>query len=154
MLTSHISGEELIGSFKSLGGEAALNKIRDLSTILEDRRRKEQLKLNTQRVESLRRVLQCSLCCLRCSMCGAQLETQGNASCQGTTADKTLNLCPGCKAEFEDYSRSLKGEQIEPLFWHNDDWLRFWSAWLSYQEALFSFRKSTQLGGFSDKVNK
>jgi hypothetical protein len=152
VLTSRLSGEELFHCY-ILEGEEALSKIRDLSSILEDRRRKEQLKLNTQRVDSLRRVLQCSLCCLRCSMCGAQMESKGNASC-GCSAAETFILCPGCKAEFEDYARSLKGEPIEPLFWHNDDWKRFWSTWVSYQEALFSFRKSTRSGGFPDEVNK
>jgi len=130
-----------------------LSKIRDLSTILEDRRRKEQLKLNTQRVDSLRRVLQCSLCCLRCTMCGAPMETQGNSACECSVMEAFI-LCPGCRAEFEDYAKAVKEEPIETLFWHNEDWKRFWSAWLAYQEALFAFRKSTRLGGFSDNVNK
>jgi hypothetical protein len=131
-----------------------LSKIHDLSGILEDRKKKEQLKLNTRRVESLRRVLQCSLCGFRCPLCGVQLEQTDTASCRCGDIQSPMNLCAGCRAEFEDYMRSLSSGKEGALFWHTDEWRRFWASWLSYQEALLAFRKSKTIKMFTETLKE
>jgi len=56
-------------------------------------------------------------------------------------------------SEFEDFlgmSREKKGSNI---FWHNQEWVKLWSAWLDYYQAMGEFRNSTQFKQLSKELD-
>jgi hypothetical protein len=48
-------------------------------------------------------------------------------------------------------SREKKGSGI---FWHNDEWMKLWTAWLDYHKAIGEFRNSNEFKRLLKESNR
>lgn len=114
---------------------------------LEERLRRQKEKQLTQekarKLDSLRTVMQCTACHLKCAKCGSQLETPQPRI---LTPQCTLRLCPDCWEEFNLYRKIHSGnpEAEGREYYHNQAWLDLWRSWLEYQERLSAYRNSEE----------
>jgi hypothetical protein len=116
-----------------------MTKIVDMQHQIQKKRQKELLEKYKGRVETVQKMIQCSSCHFRCSMCGMQLEKS-----HGVKSSPGLTFCEGCRQEFEEYQDISKGKKQPEVFWHNADWLNVWSSWLSYRRAISAFMNSRE----------
>ncbi|MBN2031653.1 MAG: hypothetical protein JW836_00130 [Deltaproteobacteria bacterium] len=116
-----------------------VTKILDMQNQIQKKRQKELLNRYRGRVETVRKMIQCSSCSFRCSMCGMQVE---ESSLLNTS--RGLTFCEGCRQEFEDYQDIFKGKKQPEVFWHNTEWQNVWSSWLNYRRAISAFTNSRE----------
>ena len=95
-------------------------------------------------VVTSQRAVQCSSCHLKCAMCGSHLEDDDSSDCPPVSSSVNFNLCETCNSEFDDYLKMVSSQKSSGIFWHNEEWLELWSAWLDYQEAIGAFRNSKE----------
>jgi len=117
-----------------------MTKIVDMQHQLQKKKQKELLEKHRGRVETVQKMIQCSSCHFRCSMCGMQLEGGGGA----VKSYPGLAFCEGCGQEFDEYQNISRGKKQPEVFWHNTDWLNVWSSWLSYRRAISAFMNSRE----------
>ena len=112
-------------------------------------REKEKLKERTrylkQKVDTVRRIVQCSTCQFRCSMCGLHCEAF-NTSSPKSSSHNGVRLCENCRSEYEDFLKMASKDTESDILWHNKEWMNLWYTWLEYQKALRSFEKSVDFG--------
>ena len=120
-----------------------MKKILNITDRLEDRKRTEQIETYRNKFESVQRLLQCSGCHFKCSMCGHHVER--SETMLNPTANE-FNLCGNCLSEFEDFlSLPNRDNQKEEIFWHTEEWVKLWSSWMNFQRALNRFKASINL---------
>jgi hypothetical protein len=120
-----------------------MNKVLDIQNRLKDKKRKQREESYGQRIRTVCRVVQCSSCHFRCSMCGHHLiETELSRPRASSYPD--LSLCEDCRVEFEDFLEMSRERGGSFILWHNKEWMKLWSAWLDYQQAIREFRNSTE----------
>ncbi len=120
-----------------------MKKILNITDRLEDRKRAEQIETYRNKFESVQRLLQCSGCHFKCSMCGHHVER--SATTLSPTANE-FNLCGNCLSEFEDFLNiPHRDNQKEEIFWHTEEWVELWSSWMKFQRALNGFKASINL---------
>jgi Pyruvate/2-oxoacid:ferredoxin oxidoreductase delta subunit len=73
-----------------------MTKIVDMQHQIQKKKQKELLDKYRGRVETVQKMIQCSSCHFRCSMCGMQVERSGEVK-----SSLGLNFCEGCRQEFE-----------------------------------------------------
>ncbi|MFO7459375.1 MAG: hypothetical protein R6X07_02025 [Desulfatiglandales bacterium] len=117
-----------------------MTKIVDMQHQLRKKRQKELLEKHRGRVETVQKMIQCSSCHFRCSMCGMQLEGGSGA----VKSYPGLAFCEGCRQEFDEYQNISRGKKQPEVFWHNTDWMNVWSSWLSYRRAISAFMNSRE----------
>ncbi|RLC27724.1 MAG: hypothetical protein DRH56_01915 [Deltaproteobacteria bacterium] len=120
-----------------------MDKVLNIKSRLEEKRRKEVAERHRRKMEALLRTIQCTSCRFRCSMCGHHLESDRPAFPANPSASD-LHLCDACQAEFEDFLKARAGKKSSGLTWHNPEWMMFWSAWLDFQIAMRRFRDSAE----------
>jgi len=64
-----------------------------------------------------------------------------------------LNLCDDCKAEFEEFVSVTKGKKTPEVFWHNQEWIEVWRAWLNYRKAISAFVASREYHLLLEELN-
>jgi hypothetical protein len=96
--------------------------------------------LRDEKIEVLKRILQCARCQLKCSRCGAQ--TQDTK--EGLHSTLPYPLCSGCGEEYKFYLKRRRGEKPAGRNWHNEEWMEVWRTWLKHQEALDQYRDSKE----------
>ena len=96
--------------------------------------------LHEEKIDVLKRILQCARCQLKCSRCGAQIE-QGDDKCHSPLP---YPLCSGCGDEYKAYLELSKGESGTGRYWHNEAWMQIWHTWLQHQKALDHYRTSKE----------
>jgi hypothetical protein len=62
-------------------------------------------------------------------------------------------MCKDCGAEFEEFLAISGGEKKPELFWHNQEWLNIWSAWLNYRKAITAFIASPEFKVLLDEID-
>ena len=125
------------------GSREPMYKILNITERLKDKKRKEQAKLYRHKVETIQRIVQCASCNFKCTMCGYHLNTS-DPSCPPALPPSDLNLCENCRAEFEDFLKMSRGEKTSGIFWHNDEWVKLWAAWMDFHQAIGEFRNSAE----------
>jgi hypothetical protein len=115
-----------------------MNKIVDMQEKIETRKQEEQLKKYRGRVETIQKILQCSSCHFRCAMCGLQVSGDDSKPHIG------LTFCESCRSEYEEYLAISRGKKKPEVFWHNQEWLEIWRAWLTYRRAIDAFTASQE----------
>jgi len=119
-----------------------MEKVLDITDRLEDKRRKKQIETYRDKFEAVQRILQCSACHFKCSMCGRQMKGPELSNPPSPTLADS-NLCKSCRSEFEDFLKiSEEGQNGTNIFWHNKEWMGFWSSWLEHQKSMVRFRNS------------
>jgi hypothetical protein len=109
------------------------------------------MRIHQDKLEAARRIFLCSGCPSKCSKCGTQLEV-AHHSCEGA-ADNVFRFCEACGEEYEEYKKRKQGESGNKMFWHNDEWLALWDAWLDYQEAVTEYRNSKEFRQLLEDLN-
>lgn len=132
-----------------------MKKVLNINHLIEDKRRKQQLESHRQTVSAVRRSVECSLCYHMCAMCGCRLEG-GSSSCLSGSSPLGSDLCTSCHAEFEKYLAVSIGEKVKlpDVFWHNKEWLRLWSAWSNYRQAIEEFRDSPEYKQLTEEFDE
>jgi len=126
-----------------------MTKIVDIHDQLERKKKKEHLEKYRGRLDSIQKVIQCSSCHFRCAMCGIQV-TSGESEERPPSG---LNLCDDCKAEFEEFVSVTKGKKTPEVFWHNQEWIEVWRAWLNYRKAISAFVASREYHLLLEELN-
>lgn len=118
-----------------------MKKVLNITNILEGKKKEQQREDFQNRIETLRRVIQCSSCRFKCAMCGLHIEEEDK---EQRNSFPGFNLCSTCRMEFEDFLKRKSSKMNKALFWHTDAWNRLWSCWLEYQKALNDLRNSKE----------
>jgi hypothetical protein len=128
-----------------------MSKVLSISDRLDEKRRREQLERHHSKVETVKRVVQCSACHLKCGMCGIHFDADDSSCCPPFSSSQVFNLCETCRSEFDDYLKMVDGQKGADIFWHSEKWLKLWSAWVEYQEAMAAFRNSREFRQLIDE---
>jgi Pyruvate/2-oxoacid:ferredoxin oxidoreductase delta subunit len=111
---------------------------------LEKRRQRQQRGktngLNEEKLDVLRKVLQCARCQLKCARCGTQIEEVEDRE----QSPLPYPLCSGCGEEYKVYLGLTVGEAGAGRYWHNQEWMEIWRTWLQHQKALDHYRNSKE----------
>lgn len=120
-----------------------MEKIINIRERLESQKHEVRRKKHQKKIDTLRRITQCSSCRFKCAMCGQYLDDadlyEGSES-----SDYGYSFCESCREEFEDFLAVYGKEQNSEVFWHNKEWKRMWSAWLNYRKAVSDFLDSRE----------
>jgi hypothetical protein len=117
-----------------------MTRIVDIHDQLEKKKKKEHLEKYRGRLDSIQKIIQCSHCRFRCAMCGIQVTS-------GEAVERTplgLSFCGDCMAEFEEFVSVTKGKKPPEVFWHNQEWIEVWRAWMDYRKAISAFVASKE----------
>ena len=120
-----------------------MDKVFNIADRLKDKKRKEHEKTYREKAATVQRVVQCSSCQLSCAMCGSHLDAS-DSSCPPALSYPNLNLCEYCRAEYNDFLEMSKENKSPEIFWHNEEWMKLWSAWIDYHKAIRKFRNSNE----------
>ena len=120
-----------------------MTKILNMQERLESKKQKEQLRRYRGSLETIRKIVQCSSCRLRCAMCGMQIENP-EAPDDACLRSSGLTFCSTCRAEYEEFLSISENEKQPTVFWHNKEWRTLWSAWLNYRKAISDFTASPE----------
>ncbi len=102
------------------------------------------------KIEALRKIFQCTRCMVKCSKCGAQIETQ-----EYSRFAAPYSLCKSCLEEYEEYRARAGGEQTDSeCYWRNAAWMKVWETWLQHQKSLDQYRQSKELLQLMDEVEQ
>jgi hypothetical protein len=96
--------------------------------------------LQDEKIEVLRKILQCARCQLKCSRCGTQIEEADERH----HSFLSHPLCSGCGEEHEAYLKLSRGELAAGHYWHNEEWMEVWRTWLEHQKSLEHYRNSKE----------
>ncbi len=110
-----------------------------------EKRRQQQENENVagrrdEKIDVLKKVLQCARCQLKCSRCGTQIEEAGEIK----PPKLPYPLCSGCEEEYGVYVKLRQGELTTGRYWHNQEWMELWRSWLQHQQALDQYRNSRE----------
>ena len=120
-----------------------MDKVVNLHERIESKKQEKQLEQNRGKIDTIRRVVQCSSCHFRCAMCGRNIEEPDQSYSSASASGPANAFCESCRGEFEDFMSISDGQHSE-VFWHNEEWLNMWSAWLNYRQAMAHFVKSSE----------
>lgn len=118
-------------------------KVLDITQRLQEKSLKQHLEANRDKIETAQRIVQCGLCQLKCAMCGYHARSPDSPR-QLILSPFGFSLCEICSAEFEDFLKIKKGKQKADVLWHNQEWVKLWSAWLDFQRTIMDFRDSSE----------
>jgi hypothetical protein len=103
-----------------------------------------------RKIEALRKIFQCTRCMVKCSKCGAQIDSQAE---ERSRFAAPYNFCRSCRQEYEEYRALADGKQPDSEFyWHNSAWMRVWESWLKHQQTLDQYRQSKEFLQLLDEV--
>ena len=106
--------------------------------------KKEEL-IKKRKISAVQKVFQCTHCTFKCEKCGTQMSMSHES---GAIIKKDPRIpyrfCESCSEEYLDYIERLKGGGDIDRYWHNDDWLKVWRAWIDYQSSIDSYLKSKE----------
>lgn len=95
-----------------------------------------------RKIESLRKIFQCTRCLLKCAKCGTQLDMQSSAQSRYATP---YPFCTNCKEEYDEYRARVEGgKSSSKRYWHNENWMQVWDSWLQHQQCLDTYRQSKE----------
>ena len=118
-----------------------MEKIVDLRDRIDRKKQRAQMAQDRLKLETVQRVIQCSSCHLRCAMCGLHMNETDNP--QDPSLSLGYPLCESCGVEFNDFLAIKRGENSK-VFWHNKEWVKMWSTWLNYRQAITAFMNSPE----------
>jgi len=120
-----------------------MNKVLNITNRLEGKKRKLQAEIHRGKMETLQRIVQCSSCHFKCAMCGYHLNT-ADSPYVSPSSPSNFYLCESCRAEFKEYMEMKKGKNESDIFWHNREWVKLWSVWFDFQQAIKEFKDSVE----------
>jgi len=130
-----------------------MDKVINIEKRIESKKQRRQLEAYRGKLESVQKVIQCSACHHRCAMCGHYLK-DSDATYDSPAASFGFALCDCCKAEFEDFLAISRDKRRTDIFWHNREWVKMWSAWLDYRQAIDGFVNSREFKSLLEELSK
>lgn len=119
-----------------------------MANIIEFGRKVQSLKsmkdtsLRQKKLESLKKIFQCTRCMMKCAKCGAHIERDKEDSRRFATP---YPFCRNCQEEYQEYRERSDGTQGNPnYYWHNDDWMEVWKTWIEHQKSLDRYKSSKE----------
>lgn len=106
---------------------------------IKERKKKKADSEKLKKIISARKILQCTMCTLKCAKCGAQIDTSDTY-----IPELPFRLCEDCEEEYREYQARLNGKKEGPFYWRNKEWMATWDAWIDYQESLRQYRESKE----------
>jgi hypothetical protein len=94
---------------------------------------------SVEKIASVKKILQCTMCMLKCTKCGTQTDVS-----EPSSDELPFRLCPDCKEEYQEYRARLTGNETSSRYWHNREWMAVWDAWIRYQESLKRYTESKE----------
>ena len=130
-----------------------MDKIVDICDRIESKKQKIQAEKYRGKLEAIQKLIQCSACNFRCAMCGHHVDVA--ESSHGTPpVSLGFSLCETCRDEFEDFLSVTEGGKTSDVSWHNEDWVKMWSAWLSYRRAITGFINSREFKRLMQELSR
>jgi hypothetical protein len=120
-----------------------MDKVVDIKKRIESKKQKRQLKQYRGKMAAIQKIIQCSSCHHRCAMCGLYLRSTDSPR-DSSPSSLGYTFCESCRGEFEDFETTFRGKKPSDLFWHNKEWEKMWSVWLSYRRAITGFKDSPE----------
>ena len=113
-------------------------------------RSERETSIRQRKIEALRKIFQCTRCMVKCSKCGAHIDSQAE-ECARFAAP--YSFCKSCRQEYEEYRARVGGNQADcDCYWHNSTWMQVWETWLQHQKALDQYRQSKEFLQLLDEV--
>lgn len=128
-------------------------KIVSLGDRIRNKKLLEEKEKNQGKVETIRSIVQCASCHMKCAMCGLHLD-RPDMSSESRLLSLGLVFCKSCGDEYKDFMANIEGEKGTKLFWHNKEWLDMWSAWLSYRKSVKAFINSPEFQLLLNDINQ
>ena len=129
-----------------------MEKIVNLKDRIENKRQREQIERYRGKIKSIQKVIQCASCHFRCAMCGLHSRPQERPE-SSDSESLEFTLCESCRREYDEFISITRGEKKAEVFWHNREWLKMWSAWLSYRKSVDHFMDSSELKLLLEELN-
>ena len=108
-----------------------------------------------RKITAVQKVFQCTHCAFKCEKCGAQIGTEdANSDHHHHKAHIPYRFCDGCYEEYLDYIGHLKGKGDPDCYWHNEEWLKAWRAWIDYQSSIDMYLKSKEFVRLVDELKQ
>ncbi|MFP3867286.1 MAG: hypothetical protein ACLFUU_03875 [Desulfobacteraceae bacterium] len=117
-----------------------MTKVIDIENRLQIEKKKKASIEKAKKLEEVRRVMQCSRCLARCSKCGVQFDTQDIYK----RHKGPYRFCSDCEEEYQEFLRLKESGESSPYYWHNQQWMELWEAWINFQEALKRYIESPE----------
>ena len=130
-----------------------MDKVVSIEKRIKSKKQKKQLEEYRGKLEGVQKVVQCSACHHRCAMCGHYLK-DSDATHDSPSTSFGFTLCECCKAEFEDFLAISREKRRTEIFWHNKAWVKMWSAWLDYRQAIDGFVNSPEFKSLLEEFSK
>jgi hypothetical protein len=130
-----------------------MDKVVNIEERLTSKRLKLQLEKYQGKIGAIQKLIQCSSCHLRCALCGQHL---GKTDYSPSTPSVSFGFvfCDDCGEEFEEYLAVSRGEKTPEVSWHNEEWLKMWSAWLDYRRTMNRFVGSPEFKSLLDELGR
>lgn len=133
--------------------EKIMDKVVSIEKRIESKKQEKQLEAYRGKLEGIQKVIQCSSCHHRCAMCGHYLK-ESDTTHDSPSTSSGFALCGCCKAEFEDFLAISREKGRSNIFWHNKEWVKMWSAWLDYRQAIDGFVNSPEFKSLLEELTK
>ena len=117
-----------------------MTNVFDIGHVREEKDRARHARSTRRKIETVRRLVQCTSCRFRCAMCGDRSEDDVPETASGSE----FTLCAGCREEYEAFLALSDGKDASDAFWHNEAWYALWGAWADYQRAIKAFKNSKE----------
>jgi hypothetical protein len=130
-----------------------MDNIVDINSKLEQNRRQKQFEQYREKIKTLQRIVQCSSCHFKCSMCGKHLHHEEDR-CGCSSLSTELIFCDSCQKEYEDFLAIAKDGKDPELFWQNEAWVQMWTKWLSYRHAIAQFLNSNEFQDLMEEIER
>jgi hypothetical protein len=108
--------------------------------------------LRERKIDSLKKIFQCTRCMMKCAKCGTQLDMQGEEPYRFATP---YRFCKNCYSEYEEYRERIEDSRSTPkYYWHNGTWMKVWESWLENQKWLDRYRQSKEFLQLLEEVEE
>ncbi|MCE5244676.1 MAG: hypothetical protein ABFD98_09230 [Syntrophobacteraceae bacterium] len=98
--------------------------------------------LRQRKIDSLRKIFQCTRCMMKCAKCGSQMEGEQDGLSRFASP---YPFCANCLEEYREYRERTAGRvPAFSYYWHNEAWLKVWESWLEHQKQLDRYRQSKE----------
>jgi hypothetical protein len=105
---------------------------------------KKDALIRKQKIQSVRKTLQCTQCAFKCERCGIHIDPASHYPEDQRHSTIPYRFCESCSEEYNAYIQHLKGDGDPDAYWHNEAWLDLWRCWINYQSALDGYLKSKE----------
>ncbi len=130
-----------------------MDKVINIEKRIASKKQRAQLEAYRGKLEAIQKVIQCSSCHHRCAMCGHYLK-DSHALHDSPSNSFGFAFCESCRAEFEDFLAISRRKRRPDVVWHNKEWVKMWSAWLDYRQAMDGFLNSQEFKSLLEELDK